>query len=122
MTDPSAGRTSPSLEENMSKTLAEFLILYILSEQERYIGEITAVLEERSSGIIHIDSTYFFITRAYQAGYIVESGKHIAPDGRRRQYYRITEAGLARLEELRRAYDRVLRGVTDILQRRGNTP
>lgn len=103
----------------MGKTLAEFLILYILSEKECYIGEVQTLLEQRSNGIIRIDSTYFFITRAYKAGYLVEAGKRTAPDGRLRQYYRITETGLDHLHDLQLSYNRVVAGVTNILQKRG---
>lgn len=119
MAEPSISRSASTLEENMSKTLAEFLILYILSEKECYIGEVATLLEQRSNGIIRLDSTYFYITRAYKAGYIVESGKLTAPDGRRRQYYRITDAGRSYLKELQQAYDRVSTSVTNILQNRG---
>ena len=119
MPEPSPRRSASILEENMSKTLAEFLILYILSEKECYIGEIASLLKQRSNGIICLDSTYFYITRAYKAGYIVESGKLTAPDGRLRQYYRITDTGRSYLKELHQAYDRVTASVTNILQKRG---
>lgn len=122
MAEPSTSRSASILEENMSKTLAEFLILYILSEKECYIGEVQMLLKQRSNGIIHIDSTYFFITRAYKAGYIVESGKRTASDGRLRQYYRITDTGLSHLHDLQLSYDRVVAGVTNILQKRGEKP
>ena len=57
MAEPSTSHSASILEENMSKTLAEFLILYILSEKECYIGEVQMLLKQRSNGIIHIDST-----------------------------------------------------------------
>lgn len=120
MAEPLTSRSASVLEESMSKTLAELLILYILSERECYIGEVQMLLKQRSNGIIHIDSTYFFITRAYKAGYIVESGKRTASDGRLRQYYRITDTGLSHLHDLQLSYNRVVASVTNILQKRGD--
>ena len=113
-------RSAILLEENLKKALTEFLLLHLLSEKECYIGELTSEIERRSDGIIHIEFPYYGISRVYKAGYIIECGKRTAPDGRMRQYYRITEEGLTYLKELQQTYNRMIGGVTKILQKRGD--
>ena len=90
-------------------------------EQERFIGEISYEIDGRSKGAVHIEFPYASIYRISRAGYIVESSKRSAPDGRRRQYYRITEQGRAYLSQLDRVYHRFIGGVSDVLQKEGDT-
>ena len=100
-----------SLEENLKKSLAEFLILLLFSEREHYIGELTEELLARSDGALSILFPYTAIYRLLERGYINEVKKRIAPDGRRRQYYQITEDGIAYLKVLESIYDRMTNGI-----------
>jgi len=79
-----------SLEENLKKAVTEMLMLYLLSQKECYIGELTETLSQKSEGALSIVFPYGAIYRLEQEGYIADCGKRNAPDGRRRQYYRIT--------------------------------
>jgi PadR family transcriptional regulator PadR len=117
--DNLANRSRPAitLEDNLKKSLTELLILVLLSEQERYIGELSSEIDQRSGGTIHIEFPYAAIYRVSQAGYIIESKKQIAPDGRRRQYYKITESGKVYLTELLETYARFSAAVTDVLKK-----
>ncbi len=120
MAEPLNGRRSASLlEENLKKALTEFLFLYLLSEKECYIGELLSEINRRSEGMIHIDFPYASISRVYKAGCIVECGKRTSPDGRMRQYYRITETGLAYFKDLQQVYDRMILGVAKIFKNEG---
>lgn len=103
------------MEENLKKALTELLILQLFSEEERYIGELADILEERSHGALHIVFPYAAIYRMTEAGNLMEMKRRIAPDGRRRQYYAITEQGQAHLEKLLATYTRCIQGVNDIL-------
>ena len=114
-------RSASLLEENLKKAVTEYLILSLLSEQERFIGEISYEIDGRSKGAVHIEFPYASIYRISRAGYIVESSKRSAPDGRRRQYYRITEQGRRYLSQLDRVYHRFIGGVSDILQKERDT-
>lgn len=114
-------RSASLLEENLKKAVTEYLILSLLSEQERFIGEISYEIDGRSKGAVHIEFPYASIYRISRAGYIVESSKRSAPDGRRRQYYRIMEQGREYLSQLDRVYHRFIGGVSDVLQKEGNT-
>lgn len=113
---------SPSLplEENLKKALTEVLVLHLLSLKECYIGELTASIHEKSQGTLTIVFPYSAIYRLQQSGYLTESEKRSSPDGRRRQYYRITEAGKNYLEQLLNIYTRFSQGVADILADGGN--
>ena len=106
---------SLALEENLKKALTEVLVLHLLSVKDRYIGELTAVIHEKSHGALTIVFPYSAIYRLQQSGYLAESEKRSAPDGRRRQYYRITESGRAYLGQLMEVYTRFFKGVTEIL-------
>ena len=104
-----------SLEENLKKALTEVLILHLLSVRDCYIGELTSTIRERSQGALTIVFPYSAIYRLQQSGYLTESEKRIASDGRRRQYYRITDSGRNYLKQLIVAYNRFSNGVANIL-------
>lgn len=109
-------KSVPTLEENLKKALTELLMLHLLSEQERYIGELADTIAERSHGTLSIVFPYAAIYRMSRAGYITESKKRNAPDGRLRQYYRITPAGRTYLTQLLDSYEHFSQGVADILK------
>lgn len=110
-----------SLEENLKKALTELLLLQLLSERDYYIGELTATLHERSGGRLTIAFPYGAIYRLQQSDYIAESGKRNALDGRRRQYYIITETGTAYLQQLLKIYTTFSDGVAAILEKERDT-
>lgn len=114
--DSKLQRTPASLEDNLKKALTELLMLQLLSRREHYIGELTETLRRESDGALAIVFPYAVIYRMIRAGYIIETSKHNAPDGRRRQYYGITEAGRDYLAELLRVYERIHRSVTLIVE------
>ena len=106
------------MEENLKKAISEMLVLALLHEREYYALELTRALTEKSGGGISIIFPYSILYRMIEQEYILELPKRIAPDGRRRQYYRITEAGRAYFQRnwaVYRAYtagvDRLVGGV-----------
>lgn len=109
------GRTAQNLEENLKKAVTEMLILALLRKREYYIGELTSYMERLSRGALSIAFPYAVIYRMTKAEYIVESQKRTAPDGRLRQYYRITAAGAEYLSQLLVVYRRFTAGISDIL-------
>ena len=113
-TDPKSRPTS-GLEEKLKKALTELLILFLFGEGEHYIGELSPLLETRSHGTLSIVFPYAAIYRITAAGYLTESEKRPPPDGRLRQYYAITPAGRAHLQEMLATYHQFFQGVNDIL-------
>ena len=108
-------QTAVTLEENLKKALTELLILRVLSEREYYIGELTETLHKKSGETLTIVFPYSAIYRLIHAGYIIESQKRVAPDGRRRQYFDITPSGREYLALLLRNYERFNNGIANIL-------
>lgn len=115
---PQSGFPPFSLEENLKKALTELLILHLLSQRQYYIGELTDMLREKSNGALSIVFPYGAIYRLLQSEYIVECPKRNAPDGRRRQYYHITEKGQDYLNQLLSIYNTFSKGVADVLAER----
>lgn len=108
-------RNVSGLEENLKKALTELLILFLFSEGEHYIGELAPLLEKRSNGVLTVVFPYAAIYRITQAGYLKETKKKNAPDGRLRQYYAITKAGRDYLQELLNTYHLFFQGIEAIL-------
>lgn len=107
------------LEENLKKALTELLILQLLSAKEYYIGQLTATLHEKSGGTLSIVFPYGAVYRLQQSGYIAESEKRCAPDGRRRQFFKITQKGSSYLQELLEVYRKFAKGVSAVLEGEG---
>ena len=105
-----------TLEDNYKKALTELVLLYLLSKKECYITELTDIMREKSQGVIDIVFPYGAIYRLEEHGHIVEERKRIAPDGRRRQYLRITESGRDYLKHLMGIYRRCSGAFADILE------
>ena len=112
--DPNSEK-SVSLDENLKKAVTEVLLLHLLSDKDRYIGELTSIIREKSNGRLNIVFPYSAIYRLQQSGYLTESEKRLAPDGRRRQYYRITKAGRDYLHQLMEIYRSFSQDVADVL-------
>lgn len=110
-----SGHPNQGLEDNLKKAVSEMLILKILSEQPRYIGEITEIIKRRNSGVFEIVCPYSAIYRLLAQNYITELKKCIAPDGRRRQYYFVSDAGREYLHSLTEYYEVFANGVQAIL-------
>lgn len=76
---------------------------------------------KKSQGTLSLVFPYAAIYRMQQAELIEESGKRIAPDGRRRQYFRITDTGRKQLERLLYTYRLFIQGVDQILDEGADT-
>lgn len=107
------------LEENLKKALTEMLLLSMLAKEDHYISELAEMIRKKSGGVLNIVFPYSAIYRLQQAKYIYEKEKRNAPDGRRRQYYAITENGRKYLEQLLEVYTRFSEGVMSVLKERG---
>lgn len=104
-------------EENLKKAMTELILLYLLSKKPSYIGELTTHIYEKSNGALSIVFPYGAIYRLQNAGYICELAKRIAPDGRRRQYFAITDSGKLYLDQLLTVYKRFTFGIQNLLER-----
>lgn len=87
------------------------ILLHLLSREEHYIGALSEIIQKKSGGSLTLVFPYAAIYRMQQAELIEESGKRIAPDGRRRQYFRITDVGRKQLDRLLHTYRLFIRGL-----------
>lgn len=104
-------RTSAAVEENLKKALVEMLVLALLHEREYHAPELTQAIAERSGGAVNVVFPYAALYRMIEQGYILELPKRKAPDGRRRQYFAISEAGRRYFQETWSVYKRFTAGV-----------
>lgn len=104
------------MEDNLKKAVTEMVVLSLLSQEDMYANQIMQMMEERSGGAVSIVFPYSALYRLIKAGYIWEAYKKNAPDGRRRQYYQITDAGRERLDDLLAVYRRFTGGVDVLVQ------
>lgn len=104
-----------SLEENLKKACTEMLVLNLLSRREYFIGELTTTMKEASGGVLSIVFPYGAIYRLCRMGYITESKKRNAPDGRLRQYYCITDMGRQYLDQQLETYWKFSQGISAVL-------
>ncbi len=107
----SESRTSVSIEDNLKKALVEMLVLALLHEREYYAPELTQALTDRSGGAVNITFPYAILYRMIDQGYTQELPKRKAPDGRRRQYSGITDAGRRFFKESWDVYKTFIAGV-----------
>lgn len=113
--DPKSG-SSLGMEDNLKKAVTEMVVLSLLSREDMYAGQIAQAIEDHSGGAVSIVFPYSALYRLISAGYIWEAYKNTAPDGRRRQYYQITEEGRDYLTRLLEVYQRFTGGVDVLLQ------
>ena len=106
-------REPSGLTENLKKGLTEYLLLQCLAARPMTIFEMVTILDEKSGGVCKICYPYATIYRLLDSGCIAEMGKHFA-DNRRRAFYRITDAGKARLAQMKGELDRFLTGMGGI--------
>lgn len=107
----SENRTSAVVEENLKKALVEMLMLALLHERAYYAPELNQALAERSGGAVNVSFPYAALYRMIEQGYIQEMPKRKAPDGRRRQYYGITDTGRQFFKETWNVYKAFIAGV-----------
>ena len=115
MADPKSS-SSFGMEDNLKKAVTEMVILSLLSREDMHANQIMQMMEERSEGAVSIVFPYSALYRLIKAGYIWEAYKKNAPDGRRRQYYQITDQGREHLEALLDIYRRFTTGVDVLVQ------
>lgn len=107
--------TNSPLEENLKKALTELLVLHLINVRERYIGELSSAIQEHSGGVLNLVFPYSAVYRLQEDGYILETEKRVASDGRRRQFFCITEQGREYYQQLLDRYRYFIGGVNTFL-------
>lgn len=100
-----------SFEDYFKRAVNPMLILSLLQERPKYAYEMTQELKERTGGEYNMPLLYPVLYRLQDQGFIEESEKVISQNNRVRNYYRLTPAGIAHLEVMRRDFVRLYRHV-----------
>ena len=103
---PPRSSSSQGMEENLKKAVIEMLVMLLLNEEDMHSAQITQTLEERADESLNLSFPYALLYRLIECGYIREAYKKTAPDGRRRQYFQITDEGRDHLSVLLATYRR----------------
>ena len=100
-----------SFEDYFKRAVNPMLILSLLQERPKYAYEMTQELKERTGCEYNMPLLYPVLYRLQDQGFIEESEKVISQNNRVRNYYRLTPAGIAHLEVMRRDFVRLCRHV-----------
>ena len=110
------------MEDNLKRAVTEMLVLTLLNREDLSAVQIMQRIEEETGHAIGLVSPYMLFYRLIEDGCILEAYKKTAPDGRRRQYYQITEEGRRYLKDLIARYNDFIAGVTLLLKEEGAEP
>lgn len=92
------------------------LVLALLKKEEMYGYRIIVELERRSEGFFRVkEGSLYPVLHGLERDKLVSAREELTDSGRKRRYYRITEAGLRALDEQERAFREYTGAVTAIL-------
>lgn len=92
------------------------LVLALLRGEEMYGYQIIVELERRSEGVFRMkEGSLYPVLHALEKERLLEAREELSDAGRKRRYYRITQAGLRALEEQESAWRAYAGAVTAIL-------
>jgi DNA-binding PadR family transcriptional regulator len=109
------------VELGMPKSLGEFEILILFAivrlENEAYGATIHREIEDRTGRSIAIGAVYTGLARLQKSGHVLATVGEPTPQrgGRRKKYYRMTEAGAFSLSRSIRAYRQMTAGIEEDL-------
>jgi DNA-binding PadR family transcriptional regulator len=111
------------IDKDLVAASATPLVLAILAEGESYGYAILKRVRELSGGELEWTDgmLYPLLHRLGRLGYVTTEWR-TPPEGRRRRYYAITEAGLAALAEQRRQWEAVTRALGNVWRGPGLMP
>lgn len=100
------------IESELMRGAGPAAVLQLLAGGEMYGYQIVEALTQRSKGVLEMgQSTLYPMLYNLEAKGFVESANKEAPSGRQRRYYRLTPAGLTRLEQDRMQWAALVQGL-----------
>lgn len=84
---------------------------------DAYTAPIVLELEERTGSAVQSAAVYIALRRLEEKGLVGSEMRDPGPEGGRdRRHFRVTELGVQRLVEARRAYDRLWEGLDEVIE------
>ncbi len=92
----------------MLKGTIDLLILSLLIEKDNYGYEISRDLKERTEGVFEVqEATLYLSLKRLEKHQSIESYWGSETQGGRRKYYRITEEGMERLQQIKQDWKQI---------------
>lgn len=106
-----------SEKHDLLKSNIDSLLLSLISDEPMYGYQIIKELENRSQGYFRFkEGTLYPALHRLENSGLIEGKWQILPSGQQRKYYRITEKGLASLEEKRSNWYEFFNAMNRIIQ------
>ncbi len=103
------------IERELMRGAGPAAVLQLLSTREMYGYQLVEALAQRSDGVLAMgQSTLYPMLYNLEAKGLIEAEWRTAESGRDRKYYRLTEAGRARLVQDRKAWAALTDALTAI--------
>ncbi len=105
-------------QENFKRGCAELLALHLLSKEDLYGYQITQLMEEKSGGrFTMLEGTlYLILYKLVDIGYL-STYSTLVGKRRTRKYYHLEDTGREYLEQMKKEYDEISKGISLILDR-----
>lgn len=91
------------------------MALKLLDRQEMYGYELVKAIQTETNGRLHFGEGCIYPVLHYREQSNLVSSRRKEVDGRSRVYYRVTETGKTRMEEMSQDWREVMKGVTLIM-------
>lgn len=109
-----------SFKDYFKRATSQMVVLGLLSENPMYAYQMSTEMAKRSDGRYTMALLYPVLYRLQDLGYVEEVKKEISDDNRVRNYYGITEAGKAYLDEVRLEFREMVETVEGMLGDKGD--
>ncbi len=101
------------LEREMMRGAGPTAVMQLLVENEMYGYQLVESLANRSKGVFELgQSTLYPMLYNLESKGLVASREKLAPNGRKRRYYRLTNKGKKKLESDRAQWSALVKGMT----------
>lgn len=110
-------------DPNLTRSMAEPVILQLLLEKARYGYEIIKVVNDRTNGAFEWkEGTLYPCLHRLEGNGLIDSFWQVAENGRKRKYYSITNKGKSVLTEKTSEWSSFALAVNAVLFGNGNLP
>lgn len=97
--------------------IADLLILFLLSESDKYVYEISKTITERSGGLLVLSqNTIYTATYKLENEGLISEYNKVVGKKRTRVYYHLEDKGKDYLDELKEIFEVTIKGLDNILK------
>ena len=120
--DPARDHAEDGARRELARGTLELAILAVLSSAPRYGYELMALLKSATDGALELkEGTLYPVLHRLEDGGLVTTYWEAEGRVQPRKYYKVTALGKTRAKELRTEWDRVVDGMTRLLEGEGSS-